>query len=110
MILGIIPNIPDGGYTAQNVLEIGVVIGNALTGFAIAGAMIVLLYGAILYFMGSTGSEDKSSKGKTMVLWAVVGIIVMILARVIVVQIVKIIQPNLQNVNPEAQKEVEKVL
>lgn len=52
---------------------------------SIAGgiAVIFLLIGAFWYFT-AFGNEEKANKGKTTIMWAIIGIIVIILSAVIV--------------------------
>ncbi len=52
---------------------------------AVAGgvAMIFLLWGAYNYFT-AFGNEQKAQTGKTIVVWSIIGIIVIILSQVLV--------------------------
>lgn len=56
-------------------------------------AVIAIIYGGYLY-MTSAGNETQSKKGKTVLTWAIVGLIVIVLATVIVNVIVNAIVEN----------------
>lgn len=64
-----------------------------ITWIGMSAAVIVLIWGAIQYFWGGTSGEGKVSKGKQIILWAIIGIAVIILAQIIVLQVLKIIEP-----------------
>ncbi|MFA6493385.1 MAG: pilin [Patescibacteria group bacterium] len=53
-------------------------------------AMIYLIIGAYGYFT-AFGNEERANKAKTTITWAIVGLVVIILARVIVSQVVKLL-------------------
>lgn len=82
----ILPNGDPSSWTLTNVNDL---INNVIILAAdLAGiiAVIFLMIGAIQYFT-AFGNEEKANKGKTTITWAIVGIIVIILARVIVNEI-----------------------
>jgi len=74
-------------------------IGNLIKfaiGLAGAVAVIFLVIGAINYFT-AFGNEEKATKAKNTILWAIIGIVVIVLAEVIVTIVWKFITPtNLQ--------------
>ena len=64
------------GTLVGNIFNIALALGGGI-------AVIFLLVGAFWYFT-AFGNEEKANKGKTTIMWAIVGIIVIILSRVIV--------------------------
>ena len=54
-------------------------------GLALGGgiAIIFILIGAFYYFT-AFGSEEKAQKGKTVIMWAIVGIIVIALSEIVI--------------------------
>ena len=49
-------------------------------------AVIMIIWGAFQYFT-AYGNEEKANKAKTTITWAIVGLVVMILAKIIVREI-----------------------
>lgn len=58
-------------------------LSNWLLFLAIAAAVIMILVGAY-YFIFSLGSTERAAKGKSIITWAVLGLVVVILSRVII--------------------------
>lgn len=79
----LIPTIPDTGPDLNTVGALIDNISNWLLFLAVAAAIIMIIIGAY-YYIFSFGDANKATKGKTIVLWAVVGMAVVIMARVIV--------------------------
>ena len=46
-------------------------------------AVIFILIGAFQYFT-AFGNEEKANKGKTTVMWAIIGVVIIILAKVVI--------------------------
>ncbi len=71
-----------------------------------SAAVIAFIYGSIMYFTGSMSGEKegKGAAGKKIVIAAVTGIIIIILARVIVSQVLNVLAPaqpvNVDNLAP----------
>lgn len=102
MAIPVLPSDPEN-YNLESVFQLGNSMVEMLLGFAIGIGAVALLWGAIQYFAGATGgSEDKSQKGKNIVLWAVIGIVVILLSKLILAQFVNIVKPNPVNVPPGA--------
>jgi hypothetical protein len=71
-------------------------IGNLIkfaVGLAGAVAVIYLIIGAINYFT-AFGNEEKATKAKTTITWAIIGIVVIVLAEVIVTIVWQFITPE----------------
>lgn len=58
-------------------------LSNWLLFVAIASAVTMILVGAY-YFIFSLGSTERASKGKSIITWAILGLVVVILSRVII--------------------------
>lgn len=58
-------------------------LSNWLLFLAIATAVIMILVG-VYYFIFSLGSTERATKGKTIITWAILGLVVVILSRVII--------------------------
>lgn len=79
----ILPTSPPEGWNLNTVLEL---LNNIKTiALALGGgiAVIFLLIGAFWYFT-AFGNEEKANKGKTTIMWAIIGIAVILLSQVIV--------------------------
>lgn len=63
----------------QNAIQLALTICAAL-------AVIYLIIGAYGYFT-AFGNEEKANKAKTTILWAIVGVVIIILGKVIVAQV-----------------------
>lgn len=63
----------------QNVMDFAFIIGGGI-------AILYLITGAYWYFT-AFGSEEKATKAKTTITWAVIGVVVIILSKVIVNEI-----------------------
>jgi len=72
------------GGIAFNVIKIASELGSGI-------AVILILVGAFYYFT-AFGNEEKAQKGKTIVMWAVIGIIVILLANVIVYTVTSLLK------------------
>lgn len=79
----LIPSIPDTGPDLTTVSALVDNISNWLLFLAVVAAIIMIIIGAY-YYIFSFGDANKATKGKTIVLWAVIGMVVVIMARVIV--------------------------
>ncbi|NCO44108.1 hypothetical protein GW889_01105 [Candidatus Berkelbacteria bacterium] len=79
-------------WTLDTVLEFGLNVVNFIATFAGYTAIIVLIWASIQYFMGArTGEKGETAKGKTMLTWAIVGIVVILLAKIIIAQFLTIL-------------------
>lgn len=82
----LLPNISPEKLSLDNVCcGQGSLVANAtelLIFLAGAAAIIYAFIGAFWYFT-AFGSEEKANKGKTTLMWAVIGIVVILLSRVI---------------------------
>lgn len=79
----ILPNKPPEGYVLS---DIGILISNIINmALAAAGlvAVIYLVIGAFQYFT-AYGDESKAESAKKTITWAIIGLVVIILARVAV--------------------------
>src|SRR3989304_5932312 len=63
----------------QNAIQLSLTIAGAL-------AVIYLIIGAFGYFT-AFGNEEKANKAKTTILWAIIGVVIIILGKVIVAEV-----------------------
>lgn len=87
----ILPTSPPENWTLKT---IGELLGNAQNlALALAGgiAVIFVLIGAFWY-LTAYGNEEKANKGKTTVTWALIGVVVIILAEVIITTFQNLLQ------------------
>lgn len=83
--MAILPTNPE----KYDVTTINKVLGNVINlALLIAGgiAIIYLIVGAIGYFT-AYGNEEKANKAKTTITWAIIGVVVIILAKVIITEV-----------------------
>ena len=69
-------NVFKGDTLFGNILNIALALGGGI-------AVIFILIGAFQYFT-AFGNEEKANKGKTTVMWAIIGVIIIILAKVVI--------------------------
>lgn len=77
---------PQSSPAGPDLSSVGQLISNISTWLlflAIAAVIIMIIIGAYYYIL-SFGSADRANKGKQIITWAVIGMIVVILAKVIV--------------------------
>lgn len=74
-------------------------LSNWLLFAAISVAVIMILVGAY-YFILSLGSTERASKGKSIITWAVLGLVVVILSRVIIHYVVNFAVKSDKRPNP----------
>lgn len=98
------PILPDNpaNYTLDTVLITALNVVNFITTYAAYTAVVVFIWAAIQYFIGTrSGEKGESARGKTMLTWTIVGIIIILLAKVIIAQVLNILAINN---NPTANK------
>lgn len=88
-------------YTLNTLFSVTGNLINWIISFAVATSIIALIYGSIQYFTGGS-NEEKSSKGKNIILWAIVGLVVIMLSQVIIRQFLLTVDPAPVNVPEEA--------
>lgn len=97
--MALLPDNPET-YTIGTVLNFGASLITNLIALAAYVAVIMFVWGAIQYFMGSFSGEDaKTGKGKTTLTWAVIGIVVILLAQIIVRQVLTSMSATNTDVN-----------
>jgi len=79
---------PLRGANLQDIVARGV---NALLWFAGAVAVIYLIYGGLLYITAG-GDAEKATKGRTALINAVIGIVIILLALVIVAYVKDVVR------------------
>lgn len=82
----ILPNANPEDWSLEHVNEL---IGNIeRLALSLAGgvAIIFILIGAFWY-LTAFGNEEKAQKGKTTLMWAIIGLVVIILAQVIISEV-----------------------
>ena len=77
-------DLPDILVLIDNLIKIALTFGGGI-------AVILILIGAFFY-LTAFGSEEKASKGKTIILWAVIGIVIILLSKIIVSAMLSAIQ------------------
>lgn len=73
---------------------VSIVLGNATQlAFSLAGAVAVLMfiYGGF-HYITAYGNEQRATTGKNIMIWAVVGLVVIIAAKVIYAEIVGLVE------------------
>ena len=97
--MALLPDNPES-YTINTLLNFGESLITNLIALSAYIAVIMFVWGAIQYFMGSLSGEDaKTSKGKTTITWAVIGIVVILLAQIIVRQVLTSMSATNTDVN-----------
>lgn len=84
----ILPTSPPEGWTLETVFELIKNVKNLALSLGGGIAVIFILIGAFWYFT-AFGNEEKAQRGKTYVTWALIGVIVIILAEVIITLVEK---------------------
>ena len=90
-IAAILPSTDPSQYTTADISTLITNITTLALGLAGAVAVIFIIIGAYGY-LTAFGNEEKATKAKTTITWAIVGLVVMILARVLVSAIMNFIQ------------------
>lgn len=92
--MAILPGDP-ANYNVQTIITFANAVLDFMTAVAGAAAVIAFIVGAILYFLGAAGGDKESSaaKGKQYVYWAVIGVVVILFARVLVAQVLNVLGP-----------------
>ena len=81
--------LPTGNPETWGQEQISVLIGNAINVALLIGggvAVIFIIIGAFGYFT-AYGNEEKAKKAKTTIIWAIVGVVVILIARVLIAEI-----------------------
>jgi heme/copper-type cytochrome/quinol oxidase subunit 2 len=81
--------LPDGDPDKWGLTEIKILLLNITTiALTVAGgvAVLFLIWGAFQYFT-AYGDEQKAAKAKNTILWAIVGMVVIIIGRVIISEV-----------------------
>lgn len=89
----ILPTTSPEAYTIEDIkILIANVISLALT---IAGgiAIILLIWAGFQYFT-AYGNEEKATKAKTTITWVIIGLVVIILAKIIIQEIWGLVTPT----------------
>lgn len=85
--------LPDGDPSTWSFDNIEALIDNivSLAGVIAGGlAVIYLIVGAIGYFT-AFGNEEKANKAKTTITWAIIGIVVIFLSKIIISEILGLV-------------------
>lgn len=72
-----------GGGDIETIRDILVTLSNWLLFLSMTAAIMVILIGAYHYIF-SFGNAERAGKGKTIIYWAVIGLVVIILAKIII--------------------------
>ena len=81
--------LPSGDPSTWGTEQIDQLIRNITNlALSIAGgiAVLMIIWGAYQYFT-AYGNEEKAQKGKTTLMWAIIGLVVIILAQVIISEV-----------------------
>ena len=79
----ILPTKSPENYELEDIMELIKNVRNLALEVMGAVAVIFLIIGAYFY-LTAYGNEEKAQKGKTIIIWTIVGIIVILLASVII--------------------------
>lgn len=104
--MALIPSIPPENFTIGHVyvilLSLIRVIASVSTWFAIAS----IVWGGVV-LIGSSGNEEKTKQGKTIITYAAIGLAITLLAWVLVSQVLKLIGAKCPFEQNDIQKLVE---
>ncbi len=78
-------------WGTEQIIELIKNITTLAAGIAGGIAVLMIIWGAYQYFT-AYGNEEKAQGGKKIITWAVIGLVVIILARIIVNSIFSIVQ------------------
>ncbi len=85
---------PDpANYNLQTLIDAIPVVARSLTGFAASTAVVAIVWGAIKFLIAG-GNEEKARSGKTIITWALVGLIVIALSRAFVIAALRVLEPT----------------
>lgn len=87
--MAILPSNPEN-YDLKTIETIIKNVGQLALTIAGALAVIYLIIGAYGYFT-AFGNEEKATKAKTTITWAIIGVVVIVLAKVIIMEIFAIV-------------------
>jgi hypothetical protein len=90
-------------FTPCGLIELGDYLSGIILTFSGLTAVAAIVWGGIK-IITSGGSEEGVASGKNIVKWAIVGLVVIIFARVFVSQTLRILQARL----PDCEKEIMK--
>ena len=82
-------------YTFANLIDVANRIMTLLLIFAVGSAVIAFLWASYLY-MSSFGSEERVKNAKNVWYWTLIGLAVMLLAKVIIATGVRVLEPGAQ--------------
>lgn len=88
-------------FTFANLIDVGNRLINLLLGFSVGIAVIALLWSAYIY-ISSFGSEERAKQAKSIWYWTLIGLSVMMLAKVIIATGLRVIKPG-----PELREAIE---
>ena len=92
-IAAILPSTDPSQYTTADISTLITNITTLALGLAGAVAVIFIIIGAYGY-LTAFGNEEKATKAKTTITWAIIGIVVIVLAEVIVTIVWQFITPE----------------
>lgn len=90
--MGFLPSTDPATWDLTNVVALLQNIITLATTLAGGIAIIYLIYGAFQYFT-AFGSDEKATKAKLTILWAIVGVVVILVAKVIIAEVWHLVSP-----------------
>ena len=87
--ISLLPTPSCGNWSCAGIEDIARIINHIidlLLSVAVGVVIIFLIWGAIQY-LTAYGNEEKAQKGKAIIIWSIVGIVVMLLSKIIVGEI-----------------------
>lgn len=81
----ILPDVPAENLTLENIFGgKGSLVQNVIdiAAYLAGGLAVILIIVGAFYYLTAFGSEEKAQKGKTIIMWAIIGIIVIMLAEI----------------------------
>jgi hypothetical protein len=69
---------PDGGEFGEFLTNILTFIGDVLIPFILGIGFLLFVWGMFLYFIAGGADEEKRGKGKSLIIWATLGFVIII--------------------------------
>lgn len=100
--MALIPIGPEN-FTIGHVYVIVLGLIKGIAGFSLWFAIAAIVWGGIL-LIGSAGNEEKTKSGKNIIVYAVLGLVVIMLSWVTVSQVLRLVEVNCPYTQPDIDK------
>lgn len=91
-------------FTFTDLIVTGNAIINLILGFAVGSSVIAILWAAYIY-ISSFGSEERAKQAKNIWYFTIIGLAVMLLAKIIIATGLRVIEPG-----PELRENIDRAL